>query len=135
MIDRTWMITVRTAGPTDMDEAKDFIRKVFPKAMVQVNDEDVLILAECDGKIVGFAHVIDDGNRIILQGLGVEDGYRNQGVGTMLLQHILATVDEDIPLVLKVKAMNPAVDLYARHGFFVKKSRDHTLTLVRKPNA
>jgi hypothetical protein len=30
--------------------------------------------------------------------------------------------------------LNPAVDLYARHGFFVKRSNDHTLTLVRKPN-
>jgi N-acetylglutamate synthase-like GNAT family acetyltransferase len=130
-----WMITVRTAMHTDMDEAKGFMRKMFPRAMVSVSDDDVVILAEYNRKIVGFAHVIDDGDRLILQGLGVDDEVRGQGVGTLLLQHILNTIDEDIPVMLKVKTMNPAVDLYARHGFFVKRSNGHTLTLVRKPNA
>jgi N-acetylglutamate synthase-like GNAT family acetyltransferase len=129
-----WMITVRTAMHSDMDDAKGFMRKMFPRAMVSVSDDDVVILAEYNRKIVGFAHVIDDGDRLILQGLGVDDDVRGKGVGTLLLQHILNTIDEDIPVMLKVKALNPAVDLYARHGFFVKRSNDHTLTLVRKPN-
>ena len=134
MIDDTWMVTLRTAGNSDMDTAKGFIRRLFPKALVRIGDSDIIILAERMGRIVGFAHVIDEGDRIILQGLGVDDSMRGKGVGTMLLQHILGTVDEDIPVVLKVKVMNPAIDLYARHGFFVKRAGDETLTLVRRPN-
>jgi len=130
-----WMITVRTAAHSDMDDAKGFIRKLFPKAMVSVSDDDLIILAEYNNRIVGFAHMIDDGDRMILQGLGVDGEARGRGVGTLLLTHILNTIEEDIPVMLKVKVMNPAVDLYARHGFFVKRSNDHTLTLVRKPNA
>ena len=135
MIDDTWMVTVRTATSSDLDGARGFIRKLFPKAMVSISEEDIIILAEYGRRIVGFAHVIDNGDRIILQGLGVDDDMRGQGVGTLLLQHILGAIDEDVPVVLKVKAMNPAVELYARHGFFVKRSNDETMTLVRRPNA
>ncbi len=130
-----WMITLRTAMHSDMDDAKGFIRKLFPRAMVSVADDDVIILAEYNNRIVGFAHMIDEGDRMVLQGLGVDGEARGRGVGTLLLQHILNSIDEDVPVMLKVKAMNPAVDLYARHGFFVKRMNDHTLTLVRKPNA
>ncbi len=135
MMDSSWMITVRTATDSDMDQAKGFIRKLFPRAVVSVADSDVVILAEFNRKIIGFAHVIDQGDRMILQGLGVDDGMRGQGVGTLLLTHILNTIDEDIPVVLKVKSLNPAVELYSRHGFFVKRMNDRTLTLVRRPNA
>jgi N-acetylglutamate synthase-like GNAT family acetyltransferase len=135
MMGSTWMITVRTATDSDMDEAKCFMRKLFPKALVSVSDDDVVLLAEFDNRIVGFAHIIDDGDRMILQGIGVEDRMRGKGVGTLLLQHILNTIDEDLQIVLKVKTMNPAVELYARHGFFVKRSNEETLTLVKKPNA
>jgi ribosomal protein S18 acetylase RimI-like enzyme len=129
-----WMVTVRTADTSDMDGARDFIRRMFPDAMVSISEDDVIVLAEYGRKIVGFAHVIDAGDRIILQGLAVDGSVRGLGVGTLLLQHILGTVDDDMPVVLKVKTMNPAIDLYARHGFFVKRSHDHTLTLVKKPN-
>jgi N-acetylglutamate synthase-like GNAT family acetyltransferase len=134
MMDATWMITVRTATDSDMDQAKGFIRKLFPRAVVSVADSDVVVLAEFNRRIIGFAHVIDLGDRMILQGLGVDDDMRGQGVGTLLLTHILNTLDEDMPVILKVKAFNPAVELYARHGFFVRRMNDETLTLVRRPN-
>jgi ribosomal protein S18 acetylase RimI-like enzyme len=128
-------ITVRTVRPSEMDVAKDFIRSVFPDAMVQVGDEDTLLLAEFDGQVVGFAHIVDDGDRIILQGLGVDKSMRGQGVGTMLLEHILQTLgDSERPIYLKVKVMNPAVDLYARYGFMLKKF-DDVFVLVKRPNS
>jgi GNAT superfamily N-acetyltransferase len=128
-------ITVRTVRPSEMDVAKDFIRSVFPDAMVQVGDEDTLLLAEFDGQVIGFAHIVDEGDRIILQGLGVERSMRGQGVGTMLLEHILHTLgDTERPIFLKVKGMNPAVDLYARYGFMLKKF-DDVYVLVKKQNS
>jgi N-acetylglutamate synthase-like GNAT family acetyltransferase len=135
MITDNWMITVRTANHSDMDQAKIFIRRIFPKAMVSISDDDIVLLARYKKKIVGFAHIVDDGDRVILHGIGVDDSMRGQGLGTLLLQQILATIDEDIPILLKVKAMNPAVDLYARHGFFVKRFADDVLLLVKKPNS
>lgn len=134
MIAEDWMITVHPAKDSEMDQAKKFIRRLFPKAVVSISDDDIVLLARHRKKIVGFAHVVDEGDRMVLHGLGVDSSMRGHGLGTMLLQQILATIDEDIPIVLKVKAMNPAVDLYARHGFFVKRSSDNVLTLMKKPN-
>ena len=129
------MITIRMIGPSEMDGAKDFIRRIFPDAMVQVTDEDTVFLAEVGGKPVGFAHLIDDGEVVMLQGIGVEKSMRGQGVGTVLLEFILEGLkDTDKPIYLKVKVMNPVIDLYSRYGFMLKKFGDIHV-LVKKPNA
>lgn len=128
------MICVRVAQPSELDDAKDFIRDIFPDAFIHIQDDDTVLLAEYDGQKVGFAHLIDEGERIILRGIGVHESMRGKGVGTMLMDHVLDLVSEtDRPAFLKVKVMNPAIDLYARYGFFLKKFGD-TCVLVRKPN-
>jgi len=128
------MISIRLVRPAELDDAKKFIRRIFPDAMVQVSDDDTLLLAESDQKIVGFAHIIDEGDRLVLQGLGVDKSMRGKGVGTMLMERTMEILsDSDRPIFLKVKVMNPAVDLYQRHGFFVKKFGT-THVLVKKPN-
>ncbi len=128
-------IVVRTVRPSEMDDAKDFIRSVFPHAMVQVSEEDTLLLAEYGGRMVGFAHIVEDGDRICIQGIGVEPEMRGQGIGTVLLEHILDTLrDSERPIMLKVKVMNPAIDLYARYGFMLKRFGD-VHVLVKKANS
>jgi ribosomal protein S18 acetylase RimI-like enzyme len=128
------MITIKLVGPGDMDHAKDFIRSIFPQAMVQVTDDDTLFLAEMQGRPVGFAHIIEDGDNILLQGIGVDRSVRGQGVGTILLEHVMEGLkDSDRPIYLKVKVMNPAIDLYARYGFMLKRFDDVHI-LVKKPN-
>jgi len=129
------MVSVRTARPSEMDETKNLIRRIFPDAIVRIHDDDTLLLAEHLGKAVGFAHLVDEGDRLILQGIGVEESMRGYGVGSLLLERVLETQDETRPVYLKVKAMNPAVDFYARHGFFVKKFGHDVHVLVRKPEA
>ncbi|MDD5171524.1 MAG: GNAT family N-acetyltransferase [Candidatus ainarchaeum sp.] len=129
------MIRIRTVGPSEMDTAKDLIRAVFPDAMVQVSDEDTVLIAEEDGKAVGFAHIIEFDDRIFLQGIGVDSSIRGQGVGTLLLEQVLYMFeDADRPIYLKVKVMNPVIDLYARYGFFLQKFGDAHV-LVKKPNS
>ena len=129
------MITIRMVGPSEMDGAKDFIRRIFPDAMVQVTDEDTVFLAEVGGKPVGFAHLVDDGDVVMLQGIGVEKSMRGQGVGTVLLEFVLEGLkDTDKPIYLKVKVMNPVIDLYSRYGFMLKRFGDIHV-LVKKPNA
>ena len=127
------MISVRMAQLSELDDAKDFIRKIFPDAFVHVQDEDTILLAEYKGEKVGFAHVIDQGERLVLQGIGVEERMRNRGVGTVLIESVVEIAAEtDRPVFLKVKLMNPAVDLYSRYGFFMKKF-GNTLVLVKRP--
>ena len=128
-------ITVRMADDADLDNAKSFIRSIFPKAMVRISEDDTLLLAEHEDRMVGFAHIIDKGDKIILQGIGVDPSVRGHGVGTILLEHALDSLSEvDIPIFLKVKSLNPAIELYGRYGFFLKKFND-VHVLVKKPNA
>lgn len=128
------MIYVRLAEPAEFDDARGFIRRIFPAAFVHLQDEDTLLLAEFQGEKVGFAHIIDDGERMVLQGIGVDKSMRGRGVGTMLMEHVLDIVNEvERPVYLKAKVMSPAMDLYARYGFFMKKF-GRTCTLVKKPN-
>ena len=129
------MIRIRMLGPSELDDAKTFIRSIFPDAMVQITDVDLVFLAEVEGKPVGFAHVIDDGEAVLLQGIGVEKSMRGQGVGTVLLEYVLDGLrDTEKPIYLKVKVMNPAIDLYSRYGFMLKKFGD-VHVLVKKPNS
>lgn len=128
------MITIRMVGPSELDSAKDFIQRIFPNALVQISDEDTVFLAEVQGKPVGFAHLVDDGDVVLLQGIGVEKSMRGQGVGTVLLEYVLDGLrDTDRPIYLKVKVMNPAIDLYARYGFMLKRFGD-VHVLVKKPD-
>lgn len=129
------MITIRMVMPSEMDDALDLIKSIFPNALVQVTEDDLLLIAEYGGRAVGFAHIVEDGDRILLQGIGVEGSMRGQGVGTLLLEHILAEYsDTDRQIFLKVKVMNPAIDMYSRYGFMLKKFGDVNV-LVKKPNA
>ena len=130
------MIKIRTVKPSELDFAKNFIRSIFPEAMVQITDDDTVLLAEDMGQIVGFAHVVDDGDRILLQGIGVQPSMRGQGVGTILLEYVMDSFkDTEKPIFLKVKAMNQAIDLYLRYGFMLQKYGDKVHVLVKKQNS
>ena len=128
------MINIRLVKPSELDNARNFIQSIFPEAMVQVNDDDLVLLAEHGDRVVGFAHVVDGGERIIVRGIGVESAMRGHGVGTLLLDCLLDMIKDDIrPIYLKVRSMNPAIDLYARYGFFLKKFGP-THVLVKRPH-
>ncbi len=59
-------------------------------------------------------------------------GYRGQGLGTRLLQKLLAVADERFAAVsLSVSRDNPAAGLYVRLGFAVVAEEGESLTMVR----
>jgi GNAT superfamily N-acetyltransferase len=129
------MINIRIARPSEFDDAKELIKSIFPDAIVQINDEDTVLVAEDQGKIVGFAHMVDGGERIIVKGLGVAKSLRGYGVGTLLLECLFELIKDDArPVYLKVKYLNPAIDLYGRYGFFLRKF-GQTYVLVKKSNS
>ncbi len=128
------MINIMLLRSDEIDDAKKFIRSIFPKAMVHITEYDTILIAKSRNKIVGFSHVVDDGERIILQGIGVHPSKRGEGIGTMLIEHTLEMLsDIDRPILLKVKVMNPAIYLYQRFGFSIKRFGT-VHTLIRRPN-
>ncbi len=129
------MITIRPVHEKEIDSTKRFIAKIFPAAMVQVTDDDLILVAENDGKMIGFAHVMETQEGIFLQGIGVDKSIRGEGVGSMLLDQVASMLaDSPKPIYLKVEALNPAIHLYSRYGFVLKKFGDIHL-LVKLPDS
>lgn len=88
----------------------DFVRieRVLPE---QYFPAVTLLVADVDGKAVGFAGVAD-GN---LEMLFVDDAYRGTGVGSALLDRV---VTRHGVTRVDVNEQNPqAVDFYLHHGF------------------
>lgn len=129
------MIHIRKMRHSELDRTRRFIHGIFPRSVVRVDSADTVLLAETAGKTVGFAHLIEQRDRMILQGIGVVKPMRGKGVGTMLLERALEVLSASgKPVYLKVKALNQVVNMYARYGFFVMKfGRAHVL--VKKPNS
>jgi ribosomal protein S18 acetylase RimI-like enzyme len=115
-------ITIRMLKPDEIEDALDVIAQVFPDVDPDVCEDDVVLLAESGGKPVGFAHAVEEEKRIVLQGLGVEESARGNGIGTALLEHMLQVFSRsDKPIVLRTTMSNPAIELYHNFGFHVRK--------------
>ena len=116
------MISVRVLKSSEHDRVRSLINAIFPRTFITIAKDDIIVIAEVGSTPVGFAHIIGDADRVILQGIGVVDNMRNQGVGALILEHSLGLLYRwGKPMFLKVKMMNPAVDLYTRYGFCVKR--------------
>ena len=129
------MIRIRKMRHSELERTDRFIRSIFPRSVVHIDASDTVLLAEEAGKPVGFVHLLEQEDRMVLRGLGVVKSMRGKGVGTMLMERALELLGRrGKPVYLKVKALNQAVNMYARYGFFVHKfGRSHVL--VKKPNS
>jgi len=129
------MINVRVAEGHEIEMTKRLIQAIFPQAMISISDDDTLVLAEEDGKPLGFAHVIEYEDYVVFQGLGVHPKARGMGIGTLLMDHVMGLSESTYkPIFLRVKPTNPVINLYARFGFMLKKFRGHSLVLVNRAN-
>ncbi|MEM4272701.1 MAG: GNAT family N-acetyltransferase [Candidatus Bilamarchaeaceae archaeon] len=117
------------------DERRIFrlVRKIFPKALPRFSENDFYFIAKAGGKDAGFAHLIKKNGKILLQGIGVVEGCRGKGIGGMLMDKVIDFANgEGMDILLKVKPSNcPALNLYEKKGFTIKKVRD-TYILERK---
>ncbi|BAY79248.1 GCN5-related N-acetyltransferase (plasmid) [Nostoc linckia NIES-25] len=69
------------------------------------------------GENKGYGYISD---RIPELAIAVLPEYRNQGIGTQLLKHVLSAAKTFYPSVsLSIRATNPALALYKRLGFEV----------------
>lgn len=111
------------------------IRRLFPKSEPLFTDKDVYFVAEEKGNVMGFVHLILKENAILLQGIGVEPAWRGRGVGGRLLDSAVRFCDrKKMDIFLKVKPTNPALNLYHKKGFTLKKIRDVYVLERRRVN-
>lgn len=76
-------------------------------------------LARVDGQPAGAARWRPTDKGVKLERFAVLDGFRNHGVGTALVQQVLADVRAEVPAAAQVylHAQLQAVPLYERTGF------------------
>ena len=102
--------------------------------------DDRCLVAECDGKIVGavwtrimhdYGHISDDTPSLAIS---LYKEYRNQGIGTELLERMIALLRNDgySQVSLSVQKANYAVGMYRKAGFEVLQETDEELIMVCK---
>jgi len=125
-------ITIRVLEADELEVALELIGHIFPDADPDISEDDTVLVAEISGRLVGFAHVIEEKDKVILQGLGVEESARGQGIGSALIGKVLEMFcNTDKSIVLKTSLSNPALELYHNYGFGIKKF-GHVHVLERK---
>ncbi len=117
------------------EELASLIRRLFPKSEPLFTKDDVYFVAEEKGGIIGFVHLILKEKAVLLQGIGVEPEWRERGVGGRLLDSAVRFCDrKKMDMFLKVKPTNPALNLYHKKGFTLKKIRDVYVLERRRVN-
>lgn len=126
-------VKVRKAKKSDMAAIEELVRLLFPEVNVRNMEGDEYLVAEKKDAIAGFCHFRLRENTCFIVGLGVLPEFRKHGIGSMLMAETLRIADREgmLTTMLKVRALNTAANLYARFGFFEKRSGD-VLLLVRK---
>ena len=125
------------APPQSIIENDDL--QVYVRNFGQEPDDRCLV-AECDGKIVGavwtrimhdYGHISDDTPSLAIS---LYKEYRNQGIGTELLERMIALLRDDgySQVSLSVQKANYAVGMYRKAGFEVLQETDEELIMVCK---
>ena len=87
---------------------------------IEDNPMAIYFVAEMDGAVVGYGgmwHVVNEGH---ITNVCVAEAQRNQGIGDMLVQRLIAAAHEKemIGLTLEVRVSNGSAQrLYTRNGF------------------
>lgn len=124
---------IRRAGFSE--ELASLIRGLFPKSELLFTERDAYFVAEEGDVIVGFVHLILGEGRILLQGIGVLPEWREHGVGGRLLDAAVRFCNrKGMDIFLKVKPANPALNLYHKKGFTLKKIKDVYILERRRAN-
>ena len=100
--------------------------------------DDRCLVAECDGKIVGavwsrimhdYGHISDDTPSLAIS---LYKEYRNQGIGTELLERMIALLRNDgySQVSLSVQKANYAVGMYQKAGFEVMKETEEEYLML-----
>ncbi|MBI2079442.1 GNAT family N-acetyltransferase [Candidatus Micrarchaeota archaeon] len=117
------IVDIKKINKVDIPGLLNVLHEIFPRANVQIKNDDLIWICTYGEKIIGFAHFSRTQKGFLLQGIGVVVQYRGKGIGTRILEFALDELSKsDLPIYLKVKSTNePALSLYLKEGFFQKK--------------
>ncbi|MBU0586149.1 GNAT family N-acetyltransferase [Candidatus Micrarchaeota archaeon] len=123
---------VRTAKKEDFVEVHKLLLSVFPNAMAKIKENDEFLIAE-ENEIMGFAHITELEDKILLNGFGVGEKFRGKGAGSAIMDVLirLAKVARK-NVYLKTKVDCPALPLYRKKGFIVKRLKNDVYTMILK---
>ena len=129
-------VVIRRAIKVDKEKISSLAKLLFPNSSLVEEEGDVFLIAEYEGKPAGFCHFRFRARSCFISGLGVLPEFRNHGLGTLLLSYALDIIDRSgaQATFLKVRAINPASNLYVRFGFFEKRAGDTVVLERKKPS-
>ena len=125
------MIEYRLARMSDFEdvlklENECFIEPYSRKDLLyefEENPVNKIIVAEHDGKVIGFIDYLITFNSATIMQIAVSKEFRNVGIGTRLLTEMEESFPKDIneiveSVTLEVRVSNqPAVKLYTKNGY------------------
>ena len=102
------------------------IKEIFPDAVPPISKTHLYFVAVLGKEDVGFLHIIPREGKLLLQGIGVKESHRKEGIGSRLMDVAVSLAEkEGKEMLLKVKPGNyVALALYAKKGFVIKKLRN-----------
>ena len=124
-----------TAPPRDIVENDDLQVYICDFGMAP---DDRCLVAECDGKVVGaiWTRIMDDYGHIDDQtpslAISLYKEYRNRGIGTELLNNMLALLRQDgyRQVSLSAQKANYALRMYQRAGFEIFTDRGEEVLML-----
>ena len=122
--------TLERATKSDLDicdrihteNMKEYVESVYPWNPSLFGDNFVAKnyrVIKHQNKIIGFIKVVVSPTDIYLGEIQITRSYQNHGIGTNIIENIIATKLNNQRLWLKVIKGNPAEKLYIRLGFTV----------------
>ena len=130
----TNQITIRRAKQEDASEVLALASKNFPQSRIEIKDQDLVLVAQEKGRIIGFIHFCKRKDNLILQAVVVREDFRGRGIGTKLIEMAMQESGiKDKKILLKVESRNiEAINLYQKSGFNLKNFGKN-YTLEKKP--
>ncbi|HVO44073.1 MAG TPA: GNAT family N-acetyltransferase [Aggregatilineales bacterium] len=144
------MITRRPAAYQDADFVfevkKDALRPYYdPLSNWEDGDKRELFrlafepretsIIQLDGQDIGVLVLVETPAMLALSEIYVLTAYQNRGIGTSIIQDILAEADaRQVPVTLHVMKANPACELYWRLGFATTQESDDFYEMIRMPS-
>ena len=121
-----WIVE-RLIGWDEARESERFASEFRPE------EAQIILL---DSVPIGWMQAGEAEGALQLKQICLDPAYQRRGIGTMLLQELIAAAEaKALPVELTVARINLAVGLYARLGFRVVDTNALELTMRRDPAA
>lgn len=126
---------MRAVTRADAFELARLETELFDESMLRAEIETEIVhgfgwLIEHEHELVGYILVRDDNYILDITRFGVRTGYQGQGMGTLLLSHVLRTLR---PVMLSVDESNVvAMRMYLKNGFHIVGRLPHNSCWVMR---